>query len=154
MNEITSFSGIFERLSTNVEDGNTIVFFGRRLEGGQWEDVLLNKVDLDLGVVKINPCNQELSIPEMFLTKLSGSEWELRIDDLVEFFDVIHLNWNPSIYDFAIARECEITSQLPLNQFSLLIPPSSHDIEIRLFLQKHHSFREGVDHPKLLVKLF
>ena len=45
MAEITSFSGIFDRLSTNMDDGNTLVFFGRDCNGAK-EYVLLTKIDL------------------------------------------------------------------------------------------------------------
>jgi hypothetical protein len=41
-----------------------------------------------------------------------------------------------------------------MNKFSLVIPPSSQDIEIRLFIQKHQSLNGQETKSKLLIKLF
>ena len=45
MADITNFTGIFERLSTNLEEGNTMIFFSR-IHKETTEQVLLTKIDL------------------------------------------------------------------------------------------------------------
>ena len=67
MADITSFTGIFDRLSTNIEDGNTIIYFSRNVRG-KIEYVLLTKVDMEAGIVRVNACNGKLSIPDLLLS--------------------------------------------------------------------------------------
>ena len=42
----------------------------------------------------------------MFFNKVSesGEEILVKIEHFVEFFDSIHLSWNPTIYDYVIDR--------------------------------------------------
>jgi len=40
----------------------------------------------------------------MFYEK-EGYEYIMKIENFVEFFDTIHLNWNPVIYENTIDRE-------------------------------------------------
>ena len=70
MADITSFTGIFSRLSTNLEEGNSLIYFSRTHKDKR-EQVLLTKVDLKQGIVGINPCNNKLTVPPMFFNKVS-----------------------------------------------------------------------------------
>lgn len=50
---------------------------------------------------------------------------------------MINLNWNPFIYDLNQACEGIIHNQKEAKKFLLVIPPSSQDLEIRLFFERH-----------------
>lgn len=70
MGDITSFTGIFERLSTNLEEGNTLIFFSRTHKDTK-QYVLLKSVDMKEGTIEINPCSCQISVPPMFFSQLN-----------------------------------------------------------------------------------
>jgi len=86
-----------------MEDGNTLVFFSRNFVDRK-ENVLLTKINLKLGLLSFNTCNCTFTDPDMFYEK-EGYEYIMKIENFVEFFDTIHLNWNPAIYENTIDRE-------------------------------------------------
>ena len=108
MSEITSFSGIFERLSTNMDEGNTLVFFSRNCNDEK-QSVLLTKVDLRTGTLTYNTCNCKSTVPDIFYERQGNFEHTMKIENFVEFFDLIHLNWNPTIYENTLDRELQFT---------------------------------------------
>ena len=125
MADISSFQGIFERLSVNMEEGNTLIMFSRNTEKDK-EYALLKKINLKEGIITFETCNCKFTIPEMFFDK-KEENLSMKIENFIEMFDSIHLNWNPTIYDYVIHRECEIIND-NVNKFSVMIPPSSQDI--------------------------
>ena len=41
----------------------------------------------------------------MFYENQSNYDYTMKIENFVEFFDLIHLNWNPTIYEYTLDRE-------------------------------------------------
>lgn len=89
-------------------------------------------MEQELIYLNYNPKNS--TIPALFVESYNpeNNVTAIKFQNFIELYDVINLNWNPFIYD--LNQTCEAVIHISeLKKFLLVIPPSSQDLEIRLF---------------------
>jgi hypothetical protein len=102
LSEIKNFTGILERLATNLIEGNTLITFTRQTNLGE-EYATLLRIDFETSLVILRSINRRSTIPDILLEYKNEASCEIAIkfESFAELYDVINLNWNPYIYELS-----------------------------------------------------